>query len=140
MQSSGSPAFKAGPFPGYPRREALQEPPWICKPYEIWNGISFAPIDLLKGVIAGLASYSIFLLTEINIKDVADAFLKGFALSGIMGGLEDVMDGLTATALNYPQGGLQPGTYTIIHEIFQSMLLQGLIGGAVAAGMSMFGE
>lgn len=112
-----------------------QEAPWFCKLYVLWNGISFAPVDLFKGIIFGLVSKLVCDGLDVSIKDATDGFLKGFVLSGIMGGLEDFVDSITGTALNFPQGGIPPGTESIIHEIFQSILLQGIIGGAVVAGI-----
>ena len=124
------------------RPVALQEgeEPWLVRKYTIYNGISFAPVDIIKGISFGLASYGICRLADINIKDAMDGFLKGFALGGVIGGLEDISDSTIGTLLNYPLGGLPPGWESIVHELFQSMLMQGIISGAIVAGISALGK
>jgi len=124
------------------RPVALQEggEPWLARQYIIYNGLSIAPIDIIKGILFGITSYGICRLADINIKDVTDGFLKGFALGGVIGGLEDISDSTIGTLLNYPLGGLAPGWETIVHELFQSMLMQGIISGAIVAGISALGK
>lgn len=111
----------------------------LIKVYKIYDGISFSIWDLIKAAIIGGACYGVFSGLEIPIKNATDGFLKGFAFGGFIGGLEDLLDNTLATILNTPIKGAV-GTEYIIHELFQSILLQGMISGAVVAGISALGK
>ena len=111
----------------------------LIRVYKIYDGISFSIWDLIKAAVIGGACYGALSGLEIPIKDATDGFLKGFAFGGFIGGLEDLLDNTLATVLNTPIKGAV-GTEYIIHELFQSILLQGMISGAVVAGISALGK
>lgn len=121
------------------RPVALQEGegggyPWLLEVYRIYDGISVSPWDLIKAPILGLLTNFAISTTGIKVKDATDGFLKGFIFGGAIAGFEDLADSLVKVAY-----GLEDPEWTV-HEIFQGILLQGIISGAIVAGISALGK
>lgn len=101
----------------------------------IYDGISFAPWDIIKGLAIGLATYGISDWIGITFKDDADAIKKGFVVGGVIGGLEELLDAAFSVMLG-TRWGCGTGTMEgIIHELFQSVFLNGLISGLAVVAL-----
>ena len=92
-------------------------------------GISIAPWDIIKGLIFGLATrFGVEPMFKAKSTKMSTGFKHGFAVGGLLGGLESVLD---QTAFIIDQGVTDYTTLT--HEIFQGILLQGGIAGLTNA-------
>lgn len=99
----------------------------------VYDGIFFTPWDIIKGILFGVASYGVCEYMGIPIEKTKDAFIKGFILGGYIGGLEEVLDAIISNMVGENVGAGTPTIDSVVHELFQSMLLNGIIAGTIMA-------
>ena len=92
-------------------------------------GIFVTPIDIIKGVIFGVATrFGVERMFKAKNTKMSTGFKNGFVVGGLIGGAEAVIDAAIAPI----DAGVTDYTQ-LTHEIFQSILLQGGIAGITNA-------
>jgi len=101
----------------------------------IYDGISFSGWDIIKGIVLGLVTYGVSDWLGIKFEDDVDALTKGFVAGGVIGGLEEVLDSAFSVMLG-TRWGCGTGTIdSLVHELFQSVFLNGLLSGITVAAL-----
>lgn len=100
--------------------------------FNLGNGISLTPWDVIKGVIFGfLTKFGVERIFDAKAKTMGGGFRNGFVVGGLVGGLEKVVD----EAELFTEGAQAPEP--LAHAIFQGVLVQGGIAGLVNALLTL---